>query len=138
MAVFKCVKCGQGQPCWLEIEEEEVDNFPCSCPFGVKGVAKWRHVAGHSEALALRAENKRLKERVDELVRLGKRYKEGLQRIDNWAKAYPLKAFPEPDLKKVAEVLKAAGLSLDAVSASNMRHVIEGVQAIAQQALKGE
>jgi len=61
-----------------------------------------------------------------------------LERIDNWAKAYPLKVFPEPDFKKVAEVLKAAGLSLDAVSASNMRHVITGVKDIVEQALKGE
>ena len=58
-----------------------------------------------------------LKKRIQEL-------EAALERIDNWAKAYPLKAFPEPDFKKVAEVLKAAGLSLDAVSASNMRHVI--------------
>jgi len=64
------------------------------------------------------------------------RTKEALQRIDNWAKAYPLRVFPEPDFKKVAEVLKAAGLSLDAVSASNMRHVIKGIKDIAEQALK--
>lgn len=60
-----------------------------------------------------------------------------LEKIDNWAKTYPLKAFPEPDFKKVAEVLKAAGLSLDAVSASNMRHVVVGIKAIVEQALKG-
>ena len=64
------------------------------------------------------------------------RLREALERIDNWAKAYPLKVFPEPDLKKVAEVLKAAGLSLDAVSASNMRHVINQVKDITKQALK--
>lgn len=64
------------------------------------------------------------------------RYREALERIDTWAKAYPLKVFPEPDFKKVAEVLKAAGLSLDTVSASNMRHVINGVKDIAEQALK--
>ena len=60
-----------------------------------------------------------------------------LERIDNWANAYPLKIFPEPDFKKVAEVLKVAGLSLDAVSASNMRHVIVGVKNIVEEALKG-
>ena len=72
-----------------------------------------------------------LKKRIEEL-------EEALQRIDNWAKAYPLKVFPEPDFKKVAEVLKASGLSLDAVSASNMRHVITQVKDIVEQALKGE
>ena len=61
---------------------------------------------------------------------------EALRKIDNWAKAYPLKVFPEPDFKEVHKVLKAAGLSLDAVSASNMRHVINGVKGIAEQALK--
>ena len=60
-----------------------------------------------------------------------------LQRIESWANAYPLKIFPEPDFKKVAEVLKAAGLSLDAVSASNMRHVIVRVKNIVTEALKG-
>ena len=75
-----------------------------------------------------------------ELLNQGKRIEElekALLRIDNWAKAYPLDIFPEPDFKKAAEVLKAAGLSLDAISASNMRHVINGVKNIAEQALKG-
>lgn len=68
-------------------------------------------------------------ERIEEL-------ETALQRIDNWAKAYPLKAFPEPDLVEVHEILKAHGLSLDVVSASNMRHVLDGVKDIVEQALK--
>lgn len=63
------------------------------------------------------------------------RLEEALQRIAQWADAYPLRAFPEPDMARVAGVLKAAGLSLDAVSASNMRHVAEGVGKIAREAL---
>jgi hypothetical protein len=39
------------------------------------------------------------------------------------AKAYPLSVFPEPDLKAAHAALQAAGMTLDAVSASNMRHV---------------
>src|SRR5688572_23760039 len=39
------------------------------------------------------------------------------QYLDEWAKAYPLDVFPLPDFARVAEVLKAAGLSLDCVSA---------------------
>ena len=66
-----------------------------------------------------------------------KELESALHKIDNWAKAYPIKAFPEPDLKKAAKVLKAAGLTLDAISASNMRHVINGVKEIVEQALKG-
>lgn len=41
---------------------------------------------------------------------------------DEWVAAYPLRAFPEPDLKRCAEVLKAAGLTIDVISASAMRH----------------
>jgi hypothetical protein len=44
--------------------------------------------------------------------------------------------FPEPDLKKAAEVLKANGMTLDAISASCMRHVVEGVGKIAREALE--
>lgn len=46
------------------------------------------------------------------------------QEILNWIDAYPLDLFPEPDLKKAAKVLKENGLTLDAISASNMRHVL--------------
>ena len=51
-----------------------------------------------------------------------------LDKIENWCKAYPLEAFPEPDLKKAAKVLKAAGMTLDCISASNARHVLRGIQ----------
>ena len=64
-----------------------------------------------------------------------RRVREALERIEQWSRAYPLDVFPEPDMKRVAAVLKAAGLTLDAVSASNMRHVVEGVGEIARAAL---
>lgn len=60
---------------------------------------------------------------------------EALQRIQQWSEAYPLAVFPEPDFKKAAELLQAGGITLDAVSASSMRHVIEGVGKIASEAL---
>jgi hypothetical protein len=44
--------------------------------------------------------------------------------IAGWEQAYPLSAFPEPDLERAAAVLKDAGMTLDAISASNMRHVV--------------
>lgn len=47
-----------------------------------------------------------------------------LEHILNWAKAYPLEVFPEPDMKKARMGLASVGITLDAVSASNMRHVI--------------
>jgi len=55
---------------------------------------------------------------------------EKLQQIKNWCEAYPLDVFPEPDFKKVHKILRENGLSLDAVSASNMRHVLRGIQKI--------
>lgn len=60
------------------------------------------------------------------------------QQIIEWAAAYPVGTFPEPseaDWKKAAEVLKEAGLSLDAISASNMRHVVGGVAKIVTEGL---
>lgn len=70
-------------------------------------------------------------ERIEEL--------EGaLRQIDEWSRAYPLKVFPEPTPEqwvKMAELLKGAGMTLDSFSASNMRHVVEGVGKIAREAL---
>lgn len=56
-----------------------------------------------------------------------------LQEIENWCHAYPLDIFPEPDFKKVRELLEAGGITLDSVSASNMRHVLKGVAEIVQR-----
>lgn len=61
---------------------------------------------------------------------------DGMERIVNWAKAYPIEAFPEPDMAIAAKVLQEAGITLDAISASNIRHVIEEVGKIAKEALE--
>lgn len=53
-----------------------------------------------------------------------------------WAEAYPLDVFPAPDLARARVALEAAGMSLDAISASAMRHVIAGVGKIAREALE--
>ncbi len=63
--------------------------------------------------------------------------KEALERIQNWRNAYPLDVFPKPDLKKARKVLKDAGMTLDAISADNMRHVLDGIKDIVDSALKG-
>lgn len=60
---------------------------------------------------------------------------EALEHIVQWSNAYPLDIFPEPDLKKARELLEAGGMTLDAVSASAMRHVIDGVGTIARKGL---
>lgn len=46
------------------------------------------------------------------------------KKILDWMNAYPLTVFPEPDMKKAARVLKENGMTLDSVSASNIRHVL--------------
>lgn len=60
---------------------------------------------------------------------------QALHQIDSWSRAYPLRVFPEPDLKKVRDLLEAGGITLDSVSASCMRHCVEGVGKIARGAL---
>ena len=60
---------------------------------------------------------------------------EAMRRIVQWSEAYPLDVFPEPDFKKAHKLLKAGGMTLDAISASNMRHVVEGVGKIAKESL---
>ena len=76
-------------------------------------------------------------DRIEDLEAENARLRAALESIDQWSKAYPETVFPEPDFKLVAEALKRAGLSLDAVSASNIRHVIKGVGKIARAALNG-
>ena len=64
----------------------------------------------------------------------GKEY-EALEKIRNWINAYPLEVFPEPDMKLAHETLKAAGISLDAISASNMRYILNGIKKIVDEAI---
>lgn len=64
----------------------------------------------------LKAECERLNDTLDKLVQ--------------WSDAYPIAVFPEPDFTKAQKVLSENGMTLDAISASNMRHVIKGVREI--------
>lgn len=64
------------------------------------------------------------------------RYEGALQRIVQWSEAYPLKIFPEPDLKKARALLEEGGLTLDAVSARAVRPVVIGIGKIAREALR--
>lgn len=63
---------------------------------------------------------------------------EALEHIENWSRAYPVNIFPEPTKEQWAEMAKVLddnGFVLDAISASNMRHVVTGVGKIAADAL---
>lgn len=58
---------------------------------------------------------------------------ENMDRLHSWCHAYPDDIFievREPDWEKANEVLAAAGISMTAMNASNMRHVISGVKEI--------
>lgn len=61
---------------------------------------------------------------------------DALEKLKAWANAYPLSVFPEPNLKRAHKLLKAGGMTLDAISASNMRHVINGVRKLVDEGLK--
>lgn len=77
-------------------------------------------------------------ERFAELVREDERenYDTLFDSIKNWCEAYPIDVFPQPDFKKAHEVLKANGMTLDAISASNIKHVITQVQKMIDAAIK--
>ncbi len=65
------------------------------------------------------------------------RHEDLAEKLLQWAKAYPLSVFPEPDMARASELLQAGGMSLDAISASNMRHVIEQVEKMVLAARSG-
>jgi hypothetical protein len=94
------------------------------------------HVGRVGECLACSRDEARA--RLAEAERLIDRQHDALTQIIRWSEAYPLDVFPEPDFKAVNLALKAAGLSLDQVSASNMRHVISRVGEIARAADSAE
>lgn len=50
-----------------------------------------------------------------------------IEELEQWQRAYPLDMFPEPDLERAAEILSDHGMTLDAISASNMRHVVDKI-----------
>ncbi|MCP5004956.1 MAG: hypothetical protein GY941_13630, partial [Planctomycetes bacterium] len=66
---------------------------------------------------------KEQQEKIEEL-------QDTLTLIAEWCEAYPLKIFPEPDLKKADKVLKENGITIDSIGAHAMRHVLKGIQAI--------
>ncbi len=66
-------------------------------------------------------------DKIDEL-------EDKLHQIKNWCRAYPRTVFIEPTKEQWAAAEKALNRSdcpsLSAISGSNMRHVVEGIQKI--------
>lgn len=48
-------------------------------------------------------------------------------KLVEWLRCYSTDIFPEPDLDKAAEVLKANGMTIDSLSANMGRHVLKRV-----------
>lgn len=72
---------------------------------------------------------------VEELAADNEKLRDALEKIVQWANAYPVDVFVPPDWKAVRAALDEKGLTLDAVSAANMRHVLDGLLTIVQGAL---
>jgi len=56
-----------------------------------------------------------------------------LDRIRQWCDAYPIDIFPEPDFKKVHQLLKENSMSLDSITASNIRYALRGIIKIIEE-----
>jgi len=71
--------------------------------------------------------------RIKELEAQLEKVEEPALRIIQWCEAYPLDIFPEPDFKLARKGLESVGITMDAVSASCMRRVIDGISGYAKQ-----
>ncbi|MBE0574194.1 hypothetical protein IH575_04805 [Candidatus Dojkabacteria bacterium] len=72
----------------------------------------------------------------DQLRAENERLREALGLIQNWTKAYPLEMFPIPDFKLARKLLEDGGVSYDGLNVYSMRHVINGVSKIVNDALE--
>jgi hypothetical protein len=59
-----------------------------------------------------------------------------LWEIAQWAEAYPVAIFPEPDWQRANALLMMGGMSTDPICASAIRHVVRGIGQIARNALE--
>ena len=100
------------------------------------GLGSWER--DHRERY--QAERDEANEKYGDLQAENERLQDALDKIHQWCKAYPRTVFIEPTEKEweqIRDVLNYNGLSLDAVSGSCMRHVVERWTEITEEALKG-
>lgn len=117
--------CKQHDPAAYERRREKaVDNYARKMLARMKPEMDLRDklAACEAERDSLRAEVERLRE--------------ALEKMRSWADAYPLDVFPEPDMARVANVLRREGMTLDAVAASVLRRALRGVGDDARAALE--
>lgn len=140
-----------------EIAEEGHDSWKNTMVFAADEIETLRR---HKKELAAQLEAAQQSQALDKVpVRLGdacptcggcdvqcaeclnvyvEKMEAALEAISAWCDAYPLTVFPEPDMNKARELLNAGGVSLDAISAHNMRHVINGISRIVREGLGEE
>jgi len=66
------------------------------------------------------------------------RMEEALLRIQQWAKAYPLRSFPPvsiEDLRHAQFACKALGIDLAAIHGEWARHILKGIEEITNRGL---
>src|SRR4029077_13065645 len=112
--VGRCIRCGRTGLTTAAIAEE--------CPNTREMTA--------DEALveAVTGEQAEMTEREERLT-------EALLSIKQWCDAYPVDIFPEPDLKRAHRALLEHGMTLDQMSASSARHVLDGLRKIVEEVL---
>lgn len=71
------------------------------------------------------------------LIAENERMRETLEYLRDWAEAYPVEAFPEPDFEGVKAALLLHGFSLGEVSASSYRYLLSRIKDVVEKALKG-
>ena len=101
-----------------------------------KNVTRWNELLdANIVELRILSRASEMKFENDRLETGNERLCDALNKLLTWANAYPISQFPEPDIKKAAKVLKDAGILLDEISASNMRHLLKGVKRIIYETL---
>ena len=104
--------------------------------FGFPSADRALHIEAAEEIDRLRAALVRANNQTERFERGWYLRGDALQKLHDWADAYPLTVFPEPDFAKAHQPLQAGGMTLDAISASNMRHVIDNVREIVAEGLR--
>ena len=94
------------------------------------GAVHHLHAARTRKGNTMTDDATKMKQERDMALTECERLNDTLDKLVQWSDAYPIAVFPEPDFLKAQKVLSENGMTLDAISASNMRRVIIGVREI--------
>lgn len=133
---MNCPRCNHPADSHNEAGCFHDSGFPCVCMMSYEEILfpeQYAKTPADPTTAMLRAHNRELKSRNAELILQIEGYEDAMRELDTWAKAYPLDIFPEPDFKRANEILHAHGMTVDAISASAMRHLLVRVQEIVKK-----